>query len=239
MRIAHVSDIHMSSPHYIPEWGDRLRKVINSIEADLLIITGDLTDNGYPHEYDIVKEFLDSLDAAERIILPGNHDARNLGFEIFEDIFGSRFPIFENEEVIVFGMDSTEPDIDDGHIGRENYDRIRRVFSEKDKFKIFCIHHHLIPIPGTGRERHIPVDAGEALALCTELRIDMVLSGHKHLPWVWRLENTYYITAGTATTRRLKGRSHPSFNIIDMDGSGVRVREFNVASGEIRESLRA
>lgn len=238
MRIAHVSDIHVTSSHYVPQWGDTLRTMVNSMEVDLLIITGDLTDNGHPHEHDIAKEFLEGLRAGDRIVLPGNHDARNLGYEIFEEIYGTRFPVFENDEVVVFGMDSTEPDIDDGHIGRENYEKIRSMFSVEDKVKILCMHHHLIPIPGTGRERHIPVDAGETLALCTELGVNMVLSGHKHLPWTWRLEDTYFITAGTATTRRLKGRSHPSFNIMDLDGESIRMRELNVASGEIKEALR-
>jgi len=238
MRIAHVSDLHVTSPYFVPEWGERVIRELSNLRADIMIITGDLTDNGHPHEHDIAKEFVERMEAKVRIVLPGNHDARNLGYEIFDDLYGTRFPEYQDDRVIVFGIDSTEPDIDDGHVGRENYGLMEDLFSGEERMKILALHHHLIPIPGTGRERQIPVDSGDVLRLCRDLGMDIVLSGHKHLPWVWRLEDTYYITAGTATSRRLKGRSHPSFNVIDVDEKGWVMREFNVSDGAYKEVLR-
>lgn len=104
--------------------------------------------------------------------------------------------------------------------------------------KILALHHHLIPIPGTGRERNIPVDAGDVLKLCTELELNLILSGHKHLPWVWRLENTYLVTAGTATSRRLKGRYYPSFNVLEIEKGKVILKEVDVSNKRSREILR-
>lgn len=97
------------------------------------------------------------------------------------------------------------------------------------KWRIMALHHHLIPIPGTGRERNIPVDAGDVLELVAELGVDMVISGHKHLPWVWRLNDTHLITAGTACSRRLKGRSYPSFNLFEISDKKIALRQFNVS----------
>lgn len=230
--IAHISDIHVTSGYFVEEWGEEVIDILNECRPDILIVTGDLTNDGYPHEHDLAKEYLDEIDVQNKIVLPGNHDARNLGYKIFEEMYGTRFPFYEDELVTIFGMDSTEPDIDDGHIGRENYPHIRKVFSGADNFKILCMHHHLIPIPGTGRERNILVDAGEVLSLCQEMKLDLVLSGHKHLPWVWRLEDMFIINAGTACTRRLKGRSHPSFNMINLYEEGFDMKRFNVVSGE-------
>jgi len=139
---------------------------------------------------------------------------------------------------VILGLDSTEPDIDDGHIGREEYDTIRGKLLVKDRMRILALHHHLIPIPGTGRERNIPVDAGDVLKLCTELELNLILSGHKHLPWVWRLENTYLVTAGTATSRRLKGRYYPSFNVLEIEEGKVILKEVNVSNKRSREILR-
>src|SRR3712207_8793452 len=56
--------------------------------------------------------------------------------------------------------------LDDGRVGREHYDFIHDTFAKaEEKLKIFVIHHHLIPIPGTGRERNIIYDAGDVLEL--------------------------------------------------------------------------
>lgn len=98
------------------------------------------------------------------------NDARNEGYKVFEDIFGTRFPSYEDDMVAICGIDSSEPDIDDGHVGRENYPYIREKLSADDKDKVrilvlhhlLVLHHHLIPIPGTGREQHIPL----MLAMC-------------------------------------------------------------------------
>lgn len=238
MKIAHISDLHITSPDFVLKWGENVVNILNSIKPELLIITGDLVDDGYVHELNIVKNYVDIINVENKIIVPGNHDARNEGYKIFEEIFGTRFPYYENDEVVVLGLDSTVPDIDDGHIGRGNYGLISEKMSVKGKMKILALHHHLIPIPGTGRERNIPVDAGEVLKLCTELGVNFVLSGHKHLPWIWKLQNTYLITAGTATSRKLKGRSYPSFNMLEIEKGKVTLKEVNISDKKSEEILR-
>ena len=238
MKIAHISDLHLTGPNFVLEWSENVVDILGSIKPEILIITGDLTDDGYAHEYDIARTYIDGIKIKNKIIIPGNHDARNEGYKVFEEIFGTRFPYYENDKVVILGLDSTEPDIDDGHIGRENHDMIREKLSVKGKMKILALHHHLIPIPGTGRERNIPVDAGEVLKLCVELEINFVLSGHKHLPWIWKLENTYFITAGTATSRRLKGRSYASFNVLEIEKEKGILKEVDVFKKSLREILR-
>lgn len=238
MLIAHLSDLHLTSSNFVKEWGENVIEILNSASPEVVIITGDFTMEGFIHEWEVVKEYLGRMSSKQKIMVPGNHDARNEGYEIFEEIFWTRFPHYEDENVVVLGLDSTVPDLDDGHIGRENYAMIKEKLSSRDKLKILALHHHLIAIPGTGRERNIAVDAGQVLKLVTELNVDFVLSGHKHLPWVWKLEETYFITAGTATTRRLKGKSHPSFNIMHVLEDGILVEEVNVVNKERKEILR-
>ncbi len=238
MKIAHISDLHMTGSNFIPEWGENLLKIISSISPEVLLITGDFTDKGHSYEYDKAKAFVDRFGDVKKIIVPGNHDSKNMGYLIFEELFGTRFPYFENEKVVILGLDSTEPDLTEGHVGRENYGMIRGKMLNKEKIKILCLHHHLISIPGTGRERNIAVDAGELLKLCTDIKVNFVLSGHKHLPWVWKLENTYFITAGTATSRRFKGRTHPSFNLMELGREEIVINEINVSDESSREILR-
>jgi 3',5'-cyclic AMP phosphodiesterase CpdA len=238
MKIAHVSDLHLTSVNFVKEWGENVIDILDSIEPEIVVLTGDFTTESFIHEWDIAKEYVDRIDAKNKILVPGNHDARNEGYKIFEEIFETRFPCYEDDNVVILGLDSTVPDLDDGHVGRENYDMIEKKLSVDNKMKILALHHHLIAIPGTGRERNIAVDAGHVLRMITQLNVDFVFSGHKHLPWVWKLENTYFITAGTASSRRLKGRSHPSFNIMSIEDDEVVLNETNVADGSSEEILR-
>ncbi len=237
--IAHISDLHLGGSYFVPEWGNRLVDLLNRLKPGLIVITGDLTTEGHIHEYEQVVTYLKRFHSKNRIIVPGNHDARNEGYVIFEEIFGTRYPFYKKSNIAIFGVDSSQPDIDDGHIGRANYPIITQKFSNPTQIKIMAMHHHLVPIPGTGRERHIPTDAGDVLKLCIDLDIRIILSGHKHRPWVWLLEKTWLITGGTATSQRLKGRSYPSFNILKIFKTKFTLTEINVATGIIQKKLKA
>lgn len=238
MKIIHLSDIHVKSPYFDTQWSENVIKWVNSIEPEILVVSGDLTHAGYVHELQEAKKYIDKLEVENKIIVLGNHDARNRGYKTFEELIGSRFPFYENKKVAILGLDSAEPDIDKGHVGRENYPMIRKKLTKKKKIQILTLHHHLVPVPGTGRERNILVDAGEVLKILTEVGIDFVFSGHKHLPWIWNLEDIYFITAGTATTRRLKGRSYPSFNLLELKDEKIILKEINVAEESKREILK-
>ena len=78
------------------------------------------------------------------------------------------------------------------------------------------MHHHLVPVPGTGRERNIVYDAGDMLQVLASCGTDLVLCGHKHVPNVWRLEDMLIVNAGTACSHRLRGRVRPCYNIIEI-----------------------
>lgn len=74
--IAQISDLHLGGPN--PGSGDRFSQAIDEINAmsrppDLVLITGDLTHTGSPHEWD---EFRDRVSAlhAPWDALRGNHD---------------------------------------------------------------------------------------------------------------------------------------------------------------------
>lgn len=224
MKIAHISDLHFSSSLFVSQWADNVIRIMDGERPDLLVVTGDLTNEGYTSEFEAAKDFLDDLKAMDRLVVPGNHDSRNLGYTIFEELIGSRFPVYEGNGVTVLGLDSTEPDLDDGHVGREHYGDIKERF-QGPNVRVLALHHHLIPIPGTGRERQIPSDAGDLLGVCKDVGVDIVLSGHKHIPWIWNLDGCYFITAATATTRRLKGRSRPAIWILELDQGRMVLRD--------------
>ena len=102
----------------------------------------------------------------------------------------------------VAGLDSSEPDVNEGRVGRDRYAWIREQFDKPGDIKIVTVHHHLVGIPGTGRERNIVLDAADVLLTLTDLDIDLVLSGHKHVPFFWGVNGLLICNSGTAGTRR-------------------------------------
>ncbi len=182
--IAQLSDLHCGEPHFVPNLLERAIAEINELGPDVVVCSGDLTTHGFKEEYAEAKRYLDKLDCGSFVVIPGNHDSRNVGYVHFEELFGSRNSVLRANGVTVVAVDSSEPDLDHGQIGRGRYPWIEEQFvSEPADLRIFVLHHHLLPVPGTGRERNIVYDAGDALECLQRAGVDLVLSGHKHVPY--------------------------------------------------------
>jgi Icc protein len=145
-------------------------------------------------------------------------------------------PPLDGEEhpfrVQIVAIDSSKPDLAEGEVGRERYRWIRDQFAAEADFKVFVLHHHLVPVPGTGRERNTVWDAGDVLALLAELKVDMVLSGHKHVPHVWLLDHVLLVTSGTVSSHRVRGYTRPSYNVLEVTPDEVRVTLKYPGTGE-------
>jgi Icc protein len=232
LRIVQISDIHCGEPTFDAERLGTIIKEINEIGPDLVVVAGDLTGAGYEWEYDQAEEFLRRIEAP-MVVVPGNHDSRNVGYVHFEQRFGDRFSRFrlpfDRERtaelgapgVTVVAVDSSEPDLNEGQIGRERYPWIREQYSDPDDIKVFVIHHHLVAIPGTGRERNTINDAGDVLAELIHLGVDIVLSGHKHVPYFWGISGVLICNSGTATTKRLRGLTPQSWTELEVNEIAV------------------
>ena len=229
----------------MPSLMDRAIGEINDLEPDIIICTGDLTTFGFKQEFAQAKSYLDRLECESLVVVPGNHDSRNVGYIHFEQLFGSRNSVLHRDGVSVVAVDSTEPDLDHGQIGRGRYRWIEEQFGDSDAdLKIFVLHHHLLPVPGTGRERNVVYDAGDAIECLQRAGVHLVLSGHKHVPYAWKLENLFVVNTGTVSTLRLRGHTRPCYNVVEVSGSHVsiwrrypfhgqeRIIQFDVSTGE-------
>ncbi|MFW6113738.1 MAG: metallophosphoesterase family protein [Actinomycetota bacterium] len=223
LTVAHISDFHIGSYHFVANLMNRTILELNELKPDVIIITGDLTNEGFRQEYITAKAYLDELECEQVMVVPGNHDSRNVGYLHFDELFGPRFPCIRSKGICIVGADSSEPDLDAGKIGRERYAWIMENYHEMDDFKVFALHHHLLPVPGTGRERNIVYDAGDILEILFYSDVDLVLTGHKHVPYVWRLENMYVVNAGTVSSLRLRGHTKPCYNVIEIREDLVRI----------------
>jgi 3',5'-cyclic-AMP phosphodiesterase len=221
--IAQISDLHCGSIYFRPRLAATVIAEVNRLAPDVVAVTGDLTDMGFADEYLQARALLDDIECERMLVIPGNHDARNVGDIHFESLFGPRDAEIMVGGVHILGVDSSEPDLDSGRVGRDGYRWIEERFAEPSEFKIVAIHHHLLPVPGTGRERNIVADAGDLLRVLTSNGADLVLCGHKHVPNLWRLEDLFIVNAGTASSVRLRGRERPCYNVLEVFPNRVRV----------------
>lgn len=241
-RLAQFSDIHCGDPRFDAPLLHSVIDQINAEKPDLVIVPGDLTASGYPDEFAEARRFLDLLDCPEVAVLIGNHDSRKVGYELFEEIFGDRYRQWDfsfrvdcdkdvDEHVTVVGLDSTKPDLDDGEIGRHRHRWLRQQLQDATGFRLVALHHHLVSIPGTGRERNVVWDAGEVLEILAEQNVDLVVAGHKHVPFVWPTAGMLVVTSGTASTWRTRGFTPPSYNMIDITPDQIIV-EMRASRGD-------
>ena len=69
-------------------------------------------------------------------------------------------------------------------------------------------------------------------------KVDLILNGHKHVPYIWEIDGMRHVTSGTVSTRRTRGPHPPSYNLIEMKSNEVVVTIRTPGAGVVRrESL--
>jgi 3',5'-cyclic AMP phosphodiesterase CpdA len=212
---------------------------VNAVRPDLVVVGGDLTASGFLDEFEQAREYIGRIECTDVVTIPGNHDASNVGWVHCERLFCATFSAQTfaigaasgsepNDRIRIVTADSTRPDVNQGEIGRSRYEWIAESFEGEFRHKIFVLHHHLLAIPGTGRELSVVLDGGDVMWALARAGVDVVLSGHKHAPWVWDVGRGLVITSGTAGTWRTRGEIPPSYNIIKFDEDEVEITFRNV-----------
>ncbi len=229
--IAHLSDLHVGAVNFKEDILFEAIKQINNLNPEAVIITGDITENGYYHEYLQVADYLELIENP-MMVVPGNHDSRHIGNESFEEIIKHRHGtlITNDGGIKIIGLDSSEPDLDYGKVGRSQQywmENELRKAHKNNQYKIIALHHHIIPVPKTGRERNVLTDAGDILQSLIYEKADLVISGHKHVHHVWHLENTTFVTAGSVSSLKLRGKDINSYNtyLIQEDKIEIKLNE--------------
>jgi 3',5'-cyclic AMP phosphodiesterase CpdA len=223
MRIVQMSDVHVGSGLFRPDLLEATIEESNALEPDLVAIVGDLTMEGYRWEFEEAKGYFDRIECPNVIYAMGNHDAKNVGYRHFEEFFGIR-------------ESSTEIPVPEGVakvVGREHYGWLDSEFRGWESGpKILMIHHHILAVPGTGRDVNNLRDAGDVMAILRELKVDMVLSGHRHVPYVWSISGVRIVHSGTVSTMRVRGTMPPSYNVIEFDDESVSIVLHQPGKGE-------
>ncbi|NOZ95513.1 MAG: metallophosphoesterase [Acidobacteria bacterium] len=225
--LVHLSDFHFTgSDMFDAHVFNKGVAMVNSLDPDLVVFTGDVTDRGLRGEYQLARTFISQFAHPVHYLI-GNHDARNVGHGLFEEYISPRVVRHEGDDFILLAYDSTIPDMNQGRFGEF---LIREMKADLEaappgKIKVMAFHHHLLPVPFTGRERGVLIDAGTVLEHILDHEVEVVLTGHKHYPNVYQIENTIVSNAGTFSCEKIRAGAPHSFNTIRIRPDGrVTVR---------------
>ena len=223
--IVHLSDVHIGSL-YDRSIFDTIVQEVNRIRPDAIVITGDITDEGILPQFELARRELQRFNCRDLIVLPGNHDYRHTGYLLFKKYFRTN-QIYDMGRVILVTLGTARPDRDEGEVGYRQLSWMQKTienFNGRQKKIIIAMHHHLIGIPDTGTDKIIILDAGDTLRACLESRVDLILCGHKHRPWMWKLGSLQIVYAGTASSSRFRGFFKNSYNILEITKESITVK---------------
>lgn len=254
MRFIQISDLHIGGLFKQDAFDTLVHEINNDLKPDVIIISGDLTDDGLIFQFEQAKNEIKKLKCKNFIIFPGNHDYRHTGYLLFKKYFpiasGNTPKVYEFKEdnqncqtTIVTTVDTARPDRDEGEVGNEQnlwLNKILKRYNNTDQnnhnnkqIKIVAMHHHLIAIPDTGYTNVVGIsDAGDVLRTCLENNVDLVICGHKHRPWLWNLGTMKIAYAGTACSWRYRGVFEDTYNIIDISNNNKIDIDIKIVGGK-------
>ena len=149
-----------------------------------------------------------------------------MGYVHFEDLIGPRTWSVDVKGVRIVGMDSSEPDQNEG---RSDAASLRVEFREYlygwPTEGVRLIHHHLLSYPRDwlSLSESRPTDAGDLLEVVAGGSSGRALGPDKHVPYARCLENMYIANAGTVSYLRVRGYTKPCYNVLEFDGATVKV----------------
>ncbi|MBS7651635.1 MAG: metallophosphoesterase [Candidatus Bathyarchaeia archaeon] len=219
MLIVQISDIHCGPMFNMDSFRTAVEE-INSLSPDLIVVTGDLTEEGVRAQFQQAERELKGLRSERVIYISGNHDYRSTGYLLFREFFPFN-QVTEIGDAVIVVLSSARPDRDDGEVGhRQNIWLEETLAKYRGWMKIVAIHHHIIPVPDTGADQITIIDAGDVLRSLVRSEVDLVLCGHRHRPWSWRVEDMRVLHAGSVSCEKLRGFFHHSYNVIEIkDGT--------------------
>lgn len=177
-----------------------LTRAVRAEAADMVAVTGDLTQLALPAEFRQARESLNALGPAESVfVVPGNHDAlvavpwrEGIGewSEYMAPDSGSgagplEFPTLRvRDPVALIGVATarpTPPFSAAGRVGAAQLQRLDDLLTETARmhlFRVLLIHHP--PLPGMVSHRKALSDAAALAAILRRCGAELILHGHCH-----------------------------------------------------------
>lgn len=245
MLILHGSDLQVGKP-YRPPVAEAFLVLARTLEPDLVVVSGDLTQRAKAAEFRIVRAFLDALpEGMPVVVTPGNHDVPV--YRLWERVLDPyrnwrRFVAPELDTVLrmdgatVVALNSSAPrrTLVAGRIDAPQVAFARAAFGDAPPgdARILVIHHHFVPTPDEEGGSPLP-NARALLAAFEEMEVDLVLGGHVHQTHITTSRALVegdgpgipLVACGTTASSRGRGIEvgHNTLAVIRLEGDVIEV----------------
>lgn len=241
MKIIHLSDLHFGTE--TPELAAALARHIAKTPADLLIVSGDLTQIASHSEFRQAQHFLQSL-GLPVFCVPGNHDIpRYHLFERLSDPYRRyrRYinedlqPILETPQACIAGINTARRLLPHwnwahGAVSAAQCQKLRATYETTPAPVRICVMHHPVHKIAGGDFKTIVYGGARALKAIGDMKVDLVLTGHVHHAAATLMEHgdhhTMFLSASTALSRRLR-QSANGYNVITIEGQSLHIQIFS------------
>ena len=214
MNILHLSDIHFRLSYEPSQQGykDMIWRMDNPLihlktaldhakskaQIDLLLISGDLTEDGGPEDYAYLKQWLTKeMPKVPIIVTLGNHDIKKnfriawLGQTDGEEL--SYNEVYDFEDFYLISFDSSMYGENNGFISNSQFSWLEEQLSKYGDKPVFLMtHHHLFASQSSTPE--LP-ESNELIQLINQYSVTCLLNGHTHHSYTGDINGIQYHTA--------------------------------------------
>jgi 3',5'-cyclic AMP phosphodiesterase CpdA len=223
----------------VPELVERVK----SLNADHILITGDLTTTALPAEFRMARAALgDWLEDAARVtVVPGNHDRYTFyahRSRRFEHYFGAFSPARAypwlrrlGAETAILGLDPTRSGVTArGKVPASQLSRAQEILATAGpvaQLLIACHYPVMVPPPFEREYAHKPlVNRGALREWLRTIGPHIYCCGHVHAAWAYHpdeIPNQLCVNPGAPLLRDKAGNRPPGFLEITLDQRSVSV----------------
>ena len=249
-RLLHVSDLH-AGRHEEREVERALGRLVERLEPQLVVASGDLAHRGRPRQLERAAELLRSL-GPPVLAVPGNHDLPYTPSRFvrpwmeFERIWETTEPTVSSPELHVVGLNSARPFRQQGGaLSRAQLDGAaeRLAAAEEGTLRVAVLHHHLIGAPWRAARKRPVSRRNRVLRTLLEAGADLILAGHIHQAAVSERHEFEVVgdEARTAVVAVAPGLGQPrprrlgearGLHLHEVDGDAIFVRTFRWSRGD-------
>ena len=238
VRLIHFTDIHFGAVNM--QAVEAATAFAHAAPHDLLVISGDVTQTGRPQEFEACAAWMRTL--PPHVVCPGNHDTAyyNVFLRVVAPWARYRRWIGPTEEV-----EHRSPGLSVRTVNTARGVQMRRNWSKgaadlhdfdaagaavaaktgPEDLRVVVCHHPLMEVLGepiTGEVKR----GREAATILTRWQVDVVMTGHLHVPFAATLpcgdERTHAVGASTLSLRE---RGVPiGFNVLEAEDEVIRVQ---------------
>lgn len=247
VRIVQLADLHLGG-RCAPVYLEGLEAAVPTLEADLLVVAGDLTQRARHGEFLAALALIRRMAAGRpMLVVPGNHDVqwwrrplvpfgRAAVYRKYRGYFGPDLvPTVELPGAIVTGaltsyglswgsLTANPGDLAvKGHLPTAEVRRITGTFTvaPPEAARVLVLHHNVLRGPRSGR-------MGLARWRQAQRRLvasgaDVILCGHDHEERAELLDGRVVVSTTGTISNHLRGDRAPVFNVVEVATDRIRV----------------